>query len=153
MMPKNVGVEEVIMDWRDYCIEELAKHRCFVSAMHKLRFIEMHEMAAAEPFFSKGLCKCLFLAAWDQKDTENMKQILAQMAESGEGNAEQVLSVWHYDSPRVSSNQKAVYELARDFIQKPGETPDESCLIRLSKAWTAMGDCALQASEILDRMK
>lgn len=41
------------MDWRDYCIDEIAKHRCFVSALHKKRFIEMFDMVQDEPFFYK----------------------------------------------------------------------------------------------------
>ena len=41
------------MDWRDYCIDEIAKHRCFVSALHKKRFIEMFDMVQDEPFFTK----------------------------------------------------------------------------------------------------
>ena len=52
----------------------------------------------------------------------------------------------------VSPYEAEIYKLERSFLENPGETPDESCLIRISAAWIPLGDCALQVSEILDRM-
>lgn len=138
------------MDWRDYCVDEMAKHRCFSSAMHKKRFIEMFEMVQSEPFFTREICKCLFLAAWDRKYTNEMEEILNKLIAENVMDARRLAGTRKYRS--ITPNEKEIYKLAQEFLENPGETPDESCLIKLSKAWIPLGDCALQVSEILDSL-
>lgn len=138
------------MDWRDYCVEELAKHRCFVSALHKQRFIELFEMVRNEPFLTKEICKCMFLAAWDRRDTDEMEEIFRKMIEENVMDANRLKG--RKKRPNITPNEEAINLLARQFMENPGKTPDESCLIRLSKAWIPLGDCALEVSDILDRL-
>lgn len=138
------------MDWRYYCVDEIAKHRCFSSAMHKKRFIEMFEMVENEPFFTKEICKCLFLAAWDRKYTNEMEGILQQLIDERAADVNKLRG--RREGRSITPNEKAITCLAQEFLEKPGRTPDEACLIKLSKAWILLGDCALQVSEIIDSL-
>lgn len=138
------------MDWRDYCIEEIAKHRCFVSALHKKRFIEMFDMVQDEPFFTKEVCKCLFLAAWERKYTDEIESVLQEMIDKNAMDTQILIN--RARNKVVSPYEAEIYKLERNFLENPGETPDESCLMKLSAAWIPLGDCALQVSEILDRL-
>ena len=56
------------------------------------------------------------------------------------------------DSRPATADEREIFKLAQDFLAHPEETPDEACLIRLSKAWIPLGDCALQVSEIIDSL-
>lgn len=138
------------MDWRDYCVEEIAKHRCFVSALHKKRFIEMVDMVQNEPFFTREICKCMFLAAWERKYTDNLKALFQEMIDNDVTSSEPLIK--RAKQVRISPNEVEIYKLELEFLENPGKTPDESCLIKLSAAWIPLGDCALQVSEILDSL-
>lgn len=138
------------MDWRDYCIEEIAKHRCFVSAMHKKRFIELFDMVQNEPFFTKEICKCMYLAAWDQVHTDEMKEIFRGLMDEGVLDAKRLIGKRDFSS--ATTNEKEILKLAHEFLDNPGKTPDESCLMKLSKAWIPLGDGALQVSDLLNSL-
>lgn len=138
------------MDWRYHCVDEIAKHRCFSSALHKKRFIEMFEMIENEPFFTREICKCLFLAAWDRKYTNEMEEILKGLIDEQAIDADRLHG--RRERRSITPNEKAITRLAQEFLENPGKTPDEACLIKLSKAWILLGDCALQVSEIIDSL-
>ena len=54
--------------------------------------------------------------------------------------------------PLEGANDRVLLDMAIEFLEKPGQTPDESCLMKLSRVWLPVGDCALHASEIIDRL-
>lgn len=135
------------MDWRDYCVEKIANQRCFVSAMHKKRFIEMFNMVQNEPFFTKEICKCLFLAAWERSYTNDMEKLLQELIDEKVMDAKGLQGRRNFRS--VTPNEKEIAKLANEFLDHPGKTPDESCLMKLSKAWIPLGDGALQVSDII----
>ena len=58
------------MKWNEKCILELTHHNLFESTEHRSRFVDLLSCYWESPFFSKGLCKCMYLAAWTD-DTFN----------------------------------------------------------------------------------
>lgn len=138
------------MDWRDSCVDEISKHHCFFSALHRQRFMELFEMVQCEPFLTKEIAKCIFLAAWQRPSTDEMAGIFQKLIdeEAMEANCLQGAR----DSRPATADEWEIFKLAQDFLAHPEETPDEACLIRLSKAWIPLGDCALQVSEIIDSL-
>ena len=52
----------------------------------------------------------------------------------------------------LNLNERILYDMSSNFLKYPGQTPDESCLIRLSRSWVPIGDSALAASEIIDTL-
>ena len=138
------------MDWRDSCVDEISKHRCFFSALHRKRFIELFEMVQYEPFLTKEIVKCIFLAAWQRPSTDEMAGIFQKLIDEEAMEANRLQGA--RDSRPATTDEREIFKLAQDFLAHPGETPDEACLIRLSKAWIPLGDCALQVSEIIDSL-
>lgn len=53
------------MKWTEKCILDLAHHNLFEDDDHQRRFCDLLECYFGKPFFSKGLCKCMYLASWD----------------------------------------------------------------------------------------
>lgn len=140
------------MDWRDYCVEGLDRQSCFVSAFHKSRFIEMYDKVKYQPFFTRGMCKCLFLSAWDQEHTNVMKQMIWELMERKSKNLDYMLEQGRRMSQHGHANERAMFKLAEYFLTQPDKTPDESWLMDLSRGWVALGDSALQASEVIDHL-
>lgn len=140
------------MSWRLHCIEELDRYHCFSSAFQKSRFIEMYDKVKYQPFFTKGLCKCLFLSAWDQEHTTVMQNMLQELMDQKAHSLDYMIESGKAKSETNHTYESAMYQLATFFLTHPGETPDESWLLRLSRHWIPLGDSVLQASEIIDRL-
>ena len=55
------------MNWNEKCVLELTHHNLFDTTEHRQRFIELLGCYYSASFFTKGLCKCMFLACWDDE--------------------------------------------------------------------------------------
>ena len=55
------------MRWSDKCVLELTHRNLFENDAHRSRFRDFMDGYAEAPFFSKGLCKCMFMASWDDE--------------------------------------------------------------------------------------
>ena len=64
------------MDWKNKVVDALIKGDCFFSTFQKMRFIQLFNELKDEPFFSKGFCKCVFLASCDQEHTDFLKKVV-----------------------------------------------------------------------------
>ena len=129
------------MDWKNKVVDALIKGDCFFSTFQKMRFIQLFNELKDEPFFSKGFCKCVFLASCDQEHTDFLKKVVDNMLK---------LSDEHASS--LKANEKVLFRLSDDFLRNPDSTPDESFLLELSRSWVPIGDSALQASLIIDSL-
>ncbi len=54
--------------------------RMFENSEHRTRFKELMDCYGDYPFFTKGLCKCMYLSAWDEEHFAIMLQTLNDMA-------------------------------------------------------------------------
>lgn len=52
------------MNQKDACLFALDKAKLFESSGHRTRFKELMDCYSQFPFFTKGLCKCMYLSAW-----------------------------------------------------------------------------------------
>ena len=107
--------------------------------------MDLFEMVQCEPFLTKEIAKCIFLAAWQRPSTDEMAGIFQKLID------EEAMEANCLQGARTA-DEREIFKLAQDFLAHPEETPDEACLIRLSKAWIPLGDCALQVSEIIDSL-
>ena len=55
--------------------------------------------------------------------------------------------------PSLSPGEKAIFEIALEFLKNPGQTPSDGFLLRLSHIWVPIADNALAASEIIDGLE
>ena len=58
---------------------ELTHRNLFENDDHRARLRDLLDCYAAAPFFTKGLCKCMYLAAWDNPHFAQMLDILNEM--------------------------------------------------------------------------
>jgi hypothetical protein len=54
-----------VMEWKENCFLALDKAKMFEDSAHRTRFKELVDCFSPYPFFTKGLCKCIYLSAWD----------------------------------------------------------------------------------------
>ena len=67
------------MQWFEKCMLELTHHNMFESTAHRSRFLDLITCYYQAPFFSKGLCKCMYLSSWDQKQFTQILDVLNEM--------------------------------------------------------------------------
>lgn len=68
------------MSWSDKCIAALAEKKLFENSGHRTRFKELLDCYADYPFFNRGLCKCMYLSAWDEEHFCIMLETLMSMS-------------------------------------------------------------------------
>lgn len=140
------------MSWKNECIPALKSHHLFLSPVHFQRFTQLFNYLRDRAFFNKGLCKCIFLASWDQERynsfMETMEELIARdaqdlsyMAEKGKAKL-----------PRSSGNEKTLYKMSMEFITRPGYTPDEDLLLNLSSAWVPVADNIIDLCKLLEEL-
>lgn len=67
------------MDWKKTCFLSLDREKMFETPQHRTRFKELFDCYCHYPFFTKGLCKCIYLAAWDEKHFCIMLETLTEL--------------------------------------------------------------------------
>ena len=68
------------MSWSDTCIAALAEKKLFENSSHRTRFKELLDCYSDYPFFNRGLCKCMYLSAWDEEHFCVMLETLMSMS-------------------------------------------------------------------------
>gem|GEM_PF-1960080 len=139
------------MRWQDKCVNELLKRNLFLSIVHLERFEQILQRVKEEPFFTKGVCKCLFLLSWEPEKASQVQEILMEMKGRGESEKEYLVQ----SADRLFPNEQleqVMKQLFLEFLTKEGETPDENVLLGLSFTRIDIGDNALEASRVIDSL-
>ena len=61
-------------------VAALEENGLFETPGHRTRFKELMDCYGDYPFFSKGLCKCMYLSAWDEEHFAIMVEMLTSMS-------------------------------------------------------------------------
>ncbi len=64
------------MKWSEKCMMEFTHRKLFENDDHRARFRDLLDCYSNAPFFTKGLCKCMYLGAWDNTHFAQMLDIL-----------------------------------------------------------------------------
>ncbi len=67
------------MNWSDKCMLELTHRNLFEDDSHRARLKDLLDCYYSAPFFTKGLCKCMYLSAWDNTHFAMLLDILNAM--------------------------------------------------------------------------
>ncbi|MGI6006521.1 MAG: hypothetical protein ACOX8E_03400 [Ruminococcus sp.] len=140
------------MDWKNKVVDALIEGDCFISTFQKMRFIQLFNRLKDEPFFTKAFCKCVFLASCDQEHTDFLTSVADKLIEKKAVNTDYMLKLSDEHMKTLKSNEKILFKLSDSFLRNPDSTPDESFLLELSRSWVPIGDCALQASLVIDAL-
>ena len=82
------------MNWKEQWIAALDKEHLFENSSHRTRFKELLDCFADYPFFTKGLCKCMYLSAWDEEHFCIMLSMLTEMSLEHEKNTDACNAFW-----------------------------------------------------------
>ncbi len=131
----------------------LRSHKLFMSGLHYEQFNMLLDRVKDEPFFCKELCKCAFLASWDQEHAIIFAKMMSELCDRKDTDLSYMLEQGKKTVKSLPHSEKALFQLSCDFLEYPGETPDENILLKLSAAWISIADNALEASRLIDTLK
>ncbi|MGI6008430.1 MAG: hypothetical protein ACOX8E_13170 [Ruminococcus sp.] len=140
------------MKWKDKCFTALDAENMFENSGHRTRFKELMDCYSSYPFFNKGLCKCMYLSAWDEEHFCIMLETLSEMSLGKEKTTQEMRSKGDLFAEEQTNDEAYVYELSNSFLDnkpfhlKPEEASNISSEIRY------IVSRALTAGEIIDSL-
>ena len=116
---------------------------------HRTRFKELLDCYAVFPFFTKGLCKCMYLSAWDEEHFCIMLEILTDMSLGGDANTREMRVKGEALAEEHPDAEYYVYQLSNAFLDGvPYELPEDA---ELPSGIKHIISRALRAGELIDR--
>lgn len=113
------------MNWNEKCLMELTHHNLFENNEHRLRFRDLLNCYFTSPFFTKGLCKCMFLSSWDEDHFAVMLDILNEMTLEGARNLRMMRDQGEVMEKKLTGYEAEVFRLSNAFLNDaPYEMPD-----------------------------
>ena len=138
------------MDWKSKCFAALDKEKMFENSGHRTRFKELFDCYRDYPFFSKGLCKCIYLSAWDEEHFCIMVETLTDLSLGKETNTKEMSIKGDALADEQTDGEYYIYQLSIAFLDdlpfrinvSSDMTPEIRYIIRR----------ALRSSEIIDKL-
>lgn len=141
------------MNWKDIYYHALDSGKMFENSGHRTRFKELMDCYAGYPFFTKGLCKCIYLSAWDEEHFTIMLETLTDMTLGRERDTDEMLikgDAMAEEQKGQDDNEAYIYQLSIAFLDEKPFKPDPS--IQLSPDYQYLVERALRAAEVVDRV-
>ena len=139
------------MTWQEQCIRALSDQDLFEDSWHKTRFKELLDCYISYPFFTKGLCKCMYLSAWDEEHFCIMLGNLAEMTLGQEKNTKEMQNRGDVLAQEQTDSQYYVYQLSCAFLEDRPFYLDEDA--QVDPAVRYIIGQALKASAIIDALE
>lgn len=145
-----VFMGDEVMNWKKECLSALEEEKLFENPAHKNRFKELLDCFGEQPFFTRGLCKCIYLSAWDEEHFAIMLETLTAMSLGREPDTGDmrikgdVLAEEHQDA------EYYVYQLSNAFLDDaPYYLSPE---VKLDPLHQHIIHQALLAAEVIDNL-
>ena len=120
------------MSWKEDCIFALDQGRMFENSEHRTRFIELMDCYSDAPFFTAGLCKCMYLSAWDEVHFCIMLEVLNDMSLAQDSDTKEMRIKGDAYEEEIQTAEQYVYKLSNAFLddlpfdaKEPAELPDD----------------------------
>lgn len=138
------------MNWKNFCVSALEEEKLFHSSGHKTRFKELLDCYGSYPFFTRGLCKCVYLSAWDEEHFCIMLEMLMAMSLGRETNTGDMRIHGDTLAEQQQDSQYYVYQLSNAFLDDAPFRLDPTLPIDPETRHIMMQ--ALLAAEIIDNL-
>lgn len=138
------------MNWNEKCIMELTHRNLFENSEHRLRFRDLLNCYYRAPFFTKGLCKCMYLSSWDEEHFMVMLDILNQMTLEGDKNLCQMKDQGEVLELQMEGYEAEVFKLSNAFLNDRPYTEPEYDLMDPEGAHIIRS--ALRAADYIDEL-
>ena len=136
------------MSFVSECITALDEEGLFDSSSHRTRFKELLDCYGSYPFFSKGLCKCIYLSAWDEEHFCVILEMLSIMSLGRDKNTEEMRDNGDTLVSEQTTDEYYVYLLSNAFLDDAPYCLPENAEIRESTRHIIFQ--ALRAAEVID---
>lgn len=138
------------MNWKEKCYAALVKEGMFEDSWHRTRFKELLDCYAETPFFSKGLCKCIYLSAWDEEHFCIMLEMLTSMKFGQDENTDDMRMNGDVLAAEQTDDGYYIYQLSNAFLDDVPFELDPS--VKISPEYMYIIERALKASTIIDSL-
>jgi len=128
----------------------LAEKKLFESSGHRTRFKELMDCYSDYPFFTKGLCKCMYLSAWDEEHFCVMLETLTDMSLGRETDTGDMRMEGDIRAGSQMDDDYYMYHLANAFLDGTPFHLDPEANVSPEKRYTIRQ--ALLASEVIDSL-
>ena len=136
------------MNLKDTYLSALDTADMFESSAHRTRFKELLDCFSGYSFFSKGLCKCMYLSAWDDEHFVIILEILNAMALGKDPNTNEMRINGDILAEEQTNGEYYVYLLSNAFLDNKPFHLSENAKIEPENRYII--EQALKASEIID---
>ncbi|MCI6886568.1 MAG: hypothetical protein MR868_04865 [Lachnospiraceae bacterium] len=136
------------MSWKEDFLSALDAAKLFEDSGHRTRFKELMDCYAGYPFFTKGLCKCIYLSAWDEEHFMIMLETLTDMTLGRERDTDEMLIKGDALAEEQVNEEMYVYQLSIAFLEEKPFHLDEH--VKLSEPYRYIIDQAQKAAIVID---
>lgn len=137
------------MDWKRECFSALDKAKMFEDSGHRTRFKELVDCFSGYPFFTKGLCKCIYLSAWDEKHFCVMLETLTELSLGRETNTKEMSVKGEDLADEQTDEEYYIYQLSIALLN---DLPYEFPPVKLSRDIEYIIRRALSAADIVEQL-
>lgn len=137
------------MKWNENCLKALTQARLFEDSGHRTRFKELMDCFSDKPFFSKGLCKCMYLSAWDEEHFLILLSTLSNMSLSREEDTSEMCIIGDSIADEQPTDEALIYRLSISYLENSEFIIDEN--VQLSERTAYVISRAQQAAAIIDQ--
>lgn len=138
------------MDWKEKCIFALDAEKMFEDSAHRMRFKELVDCYKNYPFFTRGLCKCIYMSAWDEEHFCVMLETLTELSLAREKDTTEMSHKGESLAEEQIGEEYYVFQLSASLLNDlPYHVPDD---VTFSPENTYLIRRVLQAAEIIDSL-
>ena len=138
------------MGWKENCLAALDAAKLFENSGHRTRFKELMDCYSNYPFFTKGLCKCMYLSAWDDEHFAGMLETLMDMSLGREQDTKDMQVKGDALAEERNDGEYYVYLLSGAFLEdKPYILPEDA---DIPQEIRYIIDRAIRASAVIDEV-
>lgn len=153
------------MTWASMCKKRLMSAGLFADDAHYQRFADAVDCYCDRPFFSEGLCKCIYMASFDDEHyivflqmingiVARRERNLASMKEQGEVNVDAIEMDYEAGkiSPELSLRERCMYQLSSAFLyNREYELPPEARACK--EDWVKLFEMSKQAAQVIHQCR
>ena len=138
------------MGWKENCLAALDAAKLFENSGHRTRFKELMDCYSNYPIFTKGLCKCMYLSAWDDEHFAVMLETLMDMSLGREQDTKDMQVKGDALAEERNDGEYYVYLLSGAFLEdKPYILPEDA---DIPQEIRYIIDRAIRASAVIDEV-
>ena len=138
------------MSWNENCLKMLSKAGLFENPDHKSRFHELINCFSDKPFFTKGLCKCMYLSAWDEEHFATLLEMLSYMSLGKDEDTREMSIVGDSLAEEQENDESYIYRLSISYLENTEFHLEEN--VQLSERTAYVIGRAQQAAAVIDQI-